>query len=236
VSASTVATANRIGQGILARVTEKDVPPVSSSWRRIDAWLAVHAPASLAQLNAPVTPEALAAAQRVVGMEFPADLVGSLRCHDGQDDGVWTPVLPVKPPLDAASIAGDWESWMRIANLYTDRFEAQHDEDSEPSWHPLWIPFASSESDTQMIDLRPGPGYGRLGMRYHDDSADFSGGWPSLAAYLHEVAQALYSGADLPWYERDGVRSDYPFLTGDRELYWADEEGDDLIPAPIGLG
>lgn len=202
------------------RVSENIVPPVSESWRRIDAWLAAYAPASLALLNPPVTEDALQSAQRAVGVELPAELVESLRCHDGLSR--WSHLLPVKPPLSAAEIADHWEDSMDIA----EGLEEDTGKD-EPWWHPLWIPWAESNGDAQVIDLRPGAGNGRVGMAYHDGSGDFSDAWPSLAAYLHAVVEALYSGED--------VRGDYPLLTPAGELFWDLGAHGEYVPAPVGL-
>lgn len=190
-------------------VTENMVLSVSLSWQRIDSWLAVHAPASLALLNPPVTQDALESAQQVIGAEFPAELVESLRCHDGLSG--WAALMPAQPPLSAAQIAGHWKMWMGFGGL--DQVDPAT---GEPGWHPLWIPWAESDGTAQVIDLRPGAGYGRLGMAYHDDWVDFSGySSPNLAAYLHEAAEALYSGEDC-W----GAE---PFLTNAGELFWATE-------------
>ncbi|TQS04767.1 hypothetical protein FLX08_39790, partial [Microbispora hainanensis] len=65
---------------------------VSSSWRRIDAWLAAHAPVTLAMLNPSATPEAVESAQQVLGMRFPDELTESLKCHDGATD--WMSLFP----------------------------------------------------------------------------------------------------------------------------------------------
>jgi cell wall assembly regulator SMI1 len=209
------------------------VPPVSSSWQRIDAWLATHAPASLALLNPPVTEEDLESAQRVVGVDFPAELSESLRCHDGLKR--WTNLMPDKPPLSARDIAQLWEECMEIQQDLgedTDR-NADGSPAQEPWWHPLWIPWAELDGDAQVIDLRPGAGYGRLGMTFHDDCGVSPGSsWSGLAAYLHDVARALHLGG--------GVRGGYPFLMATGELWWdlgtsSSLHGVPLVPAPVGL-
>jgi cell wall assembly regulator SMI1 len=60
-------------------MNELAVPPVAWTWERIDNWLAVHAPPSLAFLAPPAADLDLESAQRVIGVEFPAHLVESLR-------------------------------------------------------------------------------------------------------------------------------------------------------------
>ncbi|NUR96022.1 MAG: hypothetical protein HOV67_12285 [Kribbellaceae bacterium] len=63
-----------------------------------------------------------------------------------------------------------------------------------------------------MIDLRPGPSRGRLGMAAHDGVGDFTTSWPSLGAYLSEVVHSLHHGT--------GVNGWYPYLTLHQELWW----------------
>jgi cell wall assembly regulator SMI1 len=189
-------------------MNELAIPPVARSWERIDNWLAVHAPLSLAFLAPPAADLDLRSAQRVIGVEFPAELVESLRCHDGLRE--WSNLLPEQPPSSSLRIAEHWRMCMEIAPD-VDGFTV-HPLQAEPWWNPLWVPWAEGDGDARVIDLRPGPTHGRLGMAYHDGSGDFSDGWPDLATYLHEVAQALYAGGE--------IRGWYPYLTVDGELWW----------------
>ncbi|CAM5529045.1 hypothetical protein KAURM247S_05809 [Kitasatospora aureofaciens] len=69
--------------------------PVSESWSVIDAWLADHVPASLAELGLPATPEAVARTAVRLGLVLPADLRESLPCHDGDDS--YLRILPCGP-------------------------------------------------------------------------------------------------------------------------------------------
>jgi hypothetical protein len=95
------------------------------------------------------------------------------------------------------------------------------------------LPWAETAGgDAQVIDLRPGPGQGRLGVAVHDAGGDFSDAWPSFTAYLHAVAEALHVGGGVgPW---------YPYLRVDDELWWdfageSELNGEPLRPAPVGL-
>ncbi|MFI0990418.1 hypothetical protein [Streptomyces exfoliatus] len=77
--------------------------------------------------------------------------------------------------------------------------------------------------------MREGPEQGRLGAACHDGTGHFGDGWPSLAAYLAEVAEVLDHGGMV-----DGC---VPCLTRDGELWWsfegdADLNGEPLTPAP----
>ena len=209
---------------------EESVSSVTSSWRRIDAWLAAHAPATLALLNPPVLLAQLEAAQRALGVWFHQDLVESLRCHDGVSG--WASLLPEESPLGAAGIAERWRVSVESASD-NDGF-VTHPWDDEPWWHRLWVPWGeSADGNVHVIDQRPGPGYGRLGWAGHGGGGDFSDSSPGLAAYLHQVHRALYFGG--------GVREMYPYLTRDGQLWWdfggsCDSlNGEPLVAAPTGL-
>lgn len=141
-----------------------------------------------------------------------------MRRHDGLLE--WANIFPGKPPLPVAGIVAHWE--MCCAEMEEDEFR---DEDDEPWWHPLWLPFAESDGDSQIIDLRPGPGHGRLGWAQHDDAGDFTDAWPSLAAYLTETADALETGGAV------GVW--HPYLIADRELWWTFADTTELHGRPL---
>ncbi|MFE0760385.1 SMI1/KNR4 family protein [Streptomyces smyrnaeus] len=86
------------------------LPPVAESWARIDTWLSQHAPLSHARLRPPAFEADIAAAQRALDVTFPADLVASLRCHDGVEPLDGAPVLAYNgPPSGLADIVKSTE-------------------------------------------------------------------------------------------------------------------------------
>jgi cell wall assembly regulator SMI1 len=179
---------------------------ITESWQQIDAWLTRHAAATYAVLAPPATDADLQACNAVV--ELPPELVESLRCHNGLTD--WANILPEGAPSSTAEIAANWQLRMELAADF-DGFTV-HPPNAEPYWHPSWIPYADSEGDLQIIDLRPGRAYGRVGMAYHDGSADFTESFPDLTTYLEAVAHALHTST--------GVNGWYPYLTTHQELWW----------------
>lgn len=202
------------------------VPSVRSSWDRIDAWLRAYAPASYEILAPPADPDRIEAAQAQMGLRFPADLVDSLLCHDGLLK--WGNLLPGEPPQPVALIVDHWRMCEEIAGDDKDLRESSGPSD-EPWWHVRWIPWAHGDGDAQVIDMREGPEQGRLGTACHDGTGHFGDGWPSLAAYLAEVADVLDQGGTV-----DGC---VPYLTCDGELWWSfeydtDLNGEPLTPAP----
>ncbi|MEV6731345.1 SMI1/KNR4 family protein [Streptomyces sp. NPDC051364] len=148
------------------------VPPVRSSWDRTDGWLCEHAPTSYGNLARPAGPGAVEAAQAELGLRFPADLTDSLLCHDGLLS--WDNVLPGPPPQSVAQIVGHWRMCMEIAGDDED-LVAPSESGGEPWWHPRWIPWAQSDGNAQVIDMREGPQQGRLGTACHDDTGPLRG-------------------------------------------------------------
>ncbi|TCC37039.1 hypothetical protein E0H50_10185 [Kribbella sindirgiensis] len=181
------------------------VQPVSitATWSRLDVWLAQHAPATYAVLAPPATDADLR-----IDLELPPELIESLRCHNGVT--AWANLLPEALPSSAAQIAENWQLRMDLAGDF-DGFVA-HQPESEPYWHPAWIPWADGDGDLQIIDLRPGPTHGRLGMAAHDGTGDFTASWPDLTSYLSDVVDSLHHGT--------GVNGWYPYLTTHQELWW----------------
>ena len=171
---------------------------ITASWAELDRWLEQHAPATHAVLAPPAT-------DLRGPVELPPELVESLSCHDGVT--AWANLLPEALPSSAAQIAENWQLRMDLASDYAVSSPA-----SEPYWHPAWIPWAECDGDLQVIDLRPGPSRGRLGMAAHDGVGDFTTSWPSLGAYLSEVVHSLHHGT--------GVNGWYPYLTLHQELWW----------------
>ncbi|MFF8770470.1 SMI1/KNR4 family protein [Kitasatospora sp. NPDC015120] len=183
------------------------IAPVAESWRLIDGWLAEHAPASRAALRPPASPEAIDRTEEQLGFTLPADLRESLRCHDG--DSSYLGVLPCGPLYSTERI-------LEIRDMRMSIWDADDpDQRDEPWWGTLWVPFAGSDGDEHFIDAGPGLWRDHLGRAAHDDSACFLG-WPSLAAWLHCVVQAM-----LHHDNRSRLEPVHqPMLPGDGRVDW----------------
>jgi cell wall assembly regulator SMI1 len=195
---------------------------VRVAWSRIDTWLAAHAPWTFAELSAPADPAHVERAQREMGLRFPQDLLDSLACHDGAEGCT---SLPEKPLLSVAEIVE-----VRRRGMALLRWSERQDHPLDghgPDWHPLWIPWAESDGDAQVVDLRPGETYGQVGTVHHDEGG-LQDTWPSLGAYLTEVADVLEHGGVV------GLVA--PYLTQDGGLRWELPQyvrpEDGLTPAP----
>ncbi|NVK80052.1 SMI1/KNR4 family protein [Streptomyces morookaense] len=183
------------------------IASVTESWNVIDAWLAKNAPSSLAELRPPASPEAIKEAETELGFTLPADLRESLLCHDGDD--AYTGVLPCGPLYSTETI-------VEIRNMRMSIWDADDpDQQDDPWWGTLWVPFAGSDGDDHFIDAGPGQWHNHLGLAAHDDSACFVG-WPSLAAWLHCVAQAMLHHNDRGHIEPVHA----PMLPGDGTVDW----------------
>lgn len=210
---------------------------VTDAWADIERWLAKHAPDSAALLAGPADPGEIAAAERRLGLAFPAELVESLRRHDGLT--AWDNLFPGQPPLSVRRIVEHYEMCLEISDdLGEDPDDL--DDGEEPWWHELWLPFAEIDGDSQIFDLRPGPGFGRLGVAAHDNGGRFEPAWPSLGAYLAATAHALLHGGGADGGEPDGSRYWHPFLTEKNTLWWSTAgetqlNGRPLRPAPVGV-
>lgn len=208
-------------------MAQQILPPMES-WRRIDAWLATHAASGFALLNPPATRDDIQQAERLLDTPLPGDLAESLQCHNGVS--AWATLLPEQSPLSVTGIVDHWQTCMNVATENDGLTRRPWDD--EPWWHPLWVPWAESAGGgAQVIDLRPGPNAGRLGWAGHGAGGDFTDSWPNLPSLLHAVACALNEGG--------GVRGLHPYLTAQGEIWWDEEDceelkGQPLSAAPIG--
>ncbi|MFF9346755.1 SMI1/KNR4 family protein [Streptomyces sp. NPDC014734] len=195
---------------------------VRSAWTRIDNWLRAHATVSYENLAPPADPREIEEAETAMGLALPDELLQSLACHNGLRSEDMT--FPGGTPRSIAEIVSFRQLSMDIPRRgeSAPRGQAPPADGKEPWWDPQWIPWAHSNGDAQVIDMREGPDQGRVGIQRHDGSGDFSRSWPSLSAYLEAVADVLEQGGTVldlsPFvceaYE-DEERED-----GEYELYW----------------
>ncbi|WP_410873370.1 SMI1/KNR4 family protein [Nocardia sp. A7] len=165
--------------------------PIEESLRRIDSWLAAHAPRTYASLRPPAAPEAISAAAAELGVEFPADLVAYLRHHDGVSAGEGGFGFPGHQPYTLAEILSSsrmhHELWGR------------HGEDLpfDGYWHQDFITFTrTSSADALVVDCRRGESFGAVGEHVESTGTRF-GNWESLAAFLEQIADSLEGGTAM---------------------------------------
>ncbi|HEX5567791.1 MAG TPA: hypothetical protein VFY14_12830 [Streptomyces sp.] len=205
----------------------KSPPSVESSWARIDAWLAEHAPLTHGLLGPPVPMEDIEAAQRRLGLVFHPDLVASLRCHDGtelQEGALELPGL-YGPFARLADIVGNTLSLRSVADGLTgfpvdcpEEHEHTRDcgDEEDAYWRHEWLLITLGAGwdarDGLFLSCREGPRHGALGLHFNEDMPDFTS-WPSLRHLLAGLAECLE--------RRRPARGQVPVAFGGR-LLWED--------------
>jgi cell wall assembly regulator SMI1 len=112
------------------------VEEVSRAWTVIDEWLARFAPASSRAQHSPARPEAIAAAERELGLKFPADVVQSLLIHDGQPE--YCTDFPDYPLLPVEGIV---EALQRMMTVVAEAgLDLGRGDGDAWSWHEAWLP------------------------------------------------------------------------------------------------
>ncbi|GAA4607160.1 hypothetical protein GCM10023107_80000 [Actinoplanes octamycinicus] len=159
---------------------------VDRAWQRIETWLDRHAPASAQGLRPGAPAERIDDAQRRMSVPFPADLVASLRRHDGARGIGRFDLPPSFSPSPIAQILSDWQVNCRVLGhpgITRDEW-----------WHPDYVPFAADGGGGLLFaDQRPG-GHGRVGDTDPETGADFDH-WPgSVAELLERTAGSLETG------------------------------------------
>ncbi|MFJ9767594.1 SMI1/KNR4 family protein [Streptomyces erythrochromogenes] len=163
---------------------------VQESWDRIDAWLREHAPRTFATLRPPAGHEEIAAAEEVLGVAFPPDLVASLLRHNGALDGADAFCFSTHDRLLGVGEIVEDTQWMRDIAADLD------EENAESYWIDGYLKFGSYgvTSDGLTVDCRRGQGsYGAIGRFFDETGTDF-GRADSLGMYLEELADQLESG------------------------------------------
>ncbi|MEU7640203.1 SMI1/KNR4 family protein [Streptomyces sp. NPDC039016] len=182
------------------------------AWGRIEAWLEAHAPRSHRRLPAPAAEEEIQAVERELDVELPADLRAFYALHNGTGPDAdfawptWDGPLPIPPdqwdperdPSGYLLPEGGIGPVGRLPYWVGGPAGCAHEDAPEQRY----VAFVASDPDGfygLFADCTPGAAHGTLGW-YAEAEAPSPGAWPSFAAYLTEVADALYAprgaGAD----------------------------------------
>jgi cell wall assembly regulator SMI1 len=176
------------GRVAVARPDATTAARVSAAWSRIEKWLAAHAPASARTLRPGASAARIDAIQRRMSVAFPADLVASLRRHDGVTAAGAFSLPPFFSPEPLDSVLRDWQVTCGVlANVETDW-------PGGAWWDRGFVPFATAgDGGSLVVDQRPG-GHGRVGEFYPEDGTKFEE-WPASVAELLELtATSLETG------------------------------------------
>jgi cell wall assembly regulator SMI1 len=94
-------------------------PPVSHSWRKIDAWAEEHYPELFDQLCEGATVNDLNDLEHQLDASLPQDVRESLMVHDGQERlGMPTGIIFGSMLMDCEEIVQEWETWRQVNNQY----------------------------------------------------------------------------------------------------------------------
>lgn len=177
----------------------KTTRAVNRQWRRIEAWLKVHAPRSYRTLGKPAKAESIAAAQAQTGLRFPDDLRASLLRHDGAAvvDDTW-----------GFGFFGHWNlSTQEIRDTWRGLCESDDEDEVEPVdprsewWDGRMIPFgADGMGDHLVIDSVKRD----VGETDHEGSMSFTPGGVRIRSYyalLKATADALENGGSIGYWK-----------------------------------
>lgn len=129
---------------------------VTERWKTIAAWLEREHPHVLAQWNPPASEEAIAAAEKQLGVTFPPDYRTFLALHNGQDH--YAAMVGLGPLLKVEAIAET------RGNIFGDETEIDAELVGEGvraiEYSRRWIPITLSARgrDNLCLDLDPAPG------------------------------------------------------------------------------
>jgi cell wall assembly regulator SMI1 len=171
---------------------------VDSSWARITAWLGAQVPAMAAGFAPPATDDEVDAASREVGVAFPPDLRAWFGLVGGNEGQFGSLVPAYFDPLSVAASLADRKIWLEVGE---DEEVGDVAGTEEFAWHPSWVPIAQDAGGTTLfVDLREGDAHGCV-MEYDKvEACDGTVRWPSVAALLVEIADALDSGGEVSGY------------------------------------
>jgi len=164
-------------------------------WGRIEQWLAIHAPALLADLQPGASEQVIAETEASLGITFSEDVRASFRLHNGQvGDGPW--MMDGWELLSLQRICDEWRVWKDLYDSGDfDGISSTSTDDPIRSdwWSPAWIPLTYSGSgDHHCLDLVPtsGGSIGQIILMWHDDDTRTLIA-PSFRAWLDQFANDL---------------------------------------------
>ena len=190
-----------------AAAPKKAAPPtpstsvVAASWARIEGWFHIHHPKLSLGLRPGASAKEIAAAEKKLGVTFPADFRDSLLVHDGQEDKPGVRIVPIAQRL--GSLESFVTCWADDRSAYDEkemavRFDWVSDDERvrQVHFHPKHIPIAGSpfwDYDRLLLDFIPGP-LGAAGQVIARDDIEFEFLTSTFGDLLAKIAQGLEDG------------------------------------------
>jgi cell wall assembly regulator SMI1 len=133
---------------------------VPEAWDVIHGWLDENAPSLRPKLNKPATKSAIAALEKVVGLQLPDDFKASYLIHDGADS-YSGPIIGV-PFMSLKQIEKEWKLLKPkkgdIHQKLAKEVSYVKGMIKEDAYNPKWIPFAGPDEQNYIgLDFDPGP-------------------------------------------------------------------------------
>jgi cell wall assembly regulator SMI1 len=170
---------------------------VTDSWRRIEAWLKIHAPRIFDALAPGATAAQIAAAERKLRFELPEDVRMTYLIHNGAEDSDLLPSPATLPPEMAFSL-------LPLDEIVRDFREMRQWD----GWSKHWLPIAhNGGGDYLCVDLNDDKedpnARGRI-IEYQHELSDFEVVSPSLRHLLQQLSDGMDRGRCL-YDEDDGI-------------------------------
>ena len=170
---------------------------MASAWERIEQWLAGNAPAIGSDLRPGAPADAIAAAERELGVSLPDGMKRLYARHDGSAQNA-PPLMGEWTFMSLQYVVQEWQMLKEVADSGAfEGLEADADPRIAPGWwNPGWIPIAhNSSGDYQCVDTAPGSG-GTAGQVIGYWHADTRREWlaADVDAWLNAFADALEAG------------------------------------------
>jgi cell wall assembly regulator SMI1 len=160
---------------------------VNAAWQRIEKWLAANAPAGARALRPPARAARIDDLQRRMSVAFPADLVASLRRHDGVSTRGRFTLPPFFAPETLDGMLSDWQVNCAV-------MAGQDTSWADAWWDRAFVPFAEDGGGGSLVvDQRPG-GKGRVGEFSPESGTSFARRPGSFTELLEQTATALETG------------------------------------------
>lgn len=189
---------------------------VEQFWQRITAALSSHAPATAREIRPPAPAEDLERLRRLVGLDFPEDLLAWWSSTDGIDDerdhggnraGCLVPDWYV--PLGASRAEQEYRRQARFADQDCCGPDGSHRKQAGGTGFPYCtalVPLCRDNGGGLLcVDLRDGEDHGLI-MEWEATEGHYPSHWASVTDMLAEIAERL---------EQD------PVLTADGALVWS---------------
>ncbi len=190
-----------------AAAPKKAAPPtpstsaVAASWAHIEGWFHTHHPKLSLGLRPGASAKEIAAAEKKLGVTFPADFRDSLLVHDGQEDNPGVRIVPIAQRL--GSLESFVTCWADDRSAYDEkemavRFDWVGDDERvrQVHFHPKHIPIAGSpfwDYDRLLLDFIPGP-LGAAGQVIARDDIEFEFLASTFGDLLAKIAKGLEDG------------------------------------------